>query len=61
VHDVDDLRRRFTLYGLTIEDETSSDGTEGYRVKGIKRGKQLDFFLSFSDVQPWLEAQRHLP
>ncbi len=54
MYNIDDYRARFTIKGLTITEETSPDGMEGFRVEGQRQGKLVDKFVPFEDVEAYL-------
>jgi hypothetical protein len=58
VIDIASYRPRFTLLGLTISEETDSDGLEGYRVRGINRSHHIDEFIAAMDLEKFYERLR---
>jgi hypothetical protein len=58
MYDLDKIRHHFTNIGLVVTEETDSDGMEGIRVRGQRRGRYTDKFIPFTDIDKYLEHAR---
>ena len=57
-NDLDGLRSKLTLMGLTIKESVDSDGCGGYRIIGQVRGKPVNDFVPYMDIEQYVSGMR---